>query len=49
MPDLAAEFLRRAEMCRQNSEAATCARDRAEWGTLAEEWHRLAEEADPKG
>jgi hypothetical protein len=49
MPELAAELLQRAEMCRQNSEAATCARDKAEWGTLAEKWHRLAEEADPKG
>jgi hypothetical protein len=47
MPELAAELLQRAEMCRQNSETATRARDKAEWGALAEEWHRLAEEADP--
>jgi hypothetical protein len=49
MPDLAAEFLRRAEMCRQNGDAATYARDKAEWITLAKEWQRLAEEVDPKG
>jgi hypothetical protein len=48
MPGLAAEFLRQAEMCRQNGEAATCAPDKADWLALAKEWHRLAEEADPK-
>jgi hypothetical protein len=47
MPERAPELLQRAEMCRENSETATCARDKAEWVTFAEEWHRLAEEADP--
>jgi hypothetical protein len=48
MSDLAKEFLHRAEMCRQNGQAATHARDKVDWVTLAKEWHRLAEEADPK-
>jgi hypothetical protein len=48
MTDLAAYFLQRAEKCRQNEDAATCARDKADWITLAKEWHRLAEEVDPK-
>jgi hypothetical protein len=47
MPDLAAEFRQRAEMCRRNAEAATYRRDRADWLDLAEVWFRLAEEADP--
>jgi hypothetical protein len=49
MPELAAELLRRAEMCRQNAESAARARDKADWITLAKEWHSVAEEADPKG
>jgi hypothetical protein len=34
MPDFAASFLQRAEKCRQNEDAATCARDKADWITL---------------
>jgi hypothetical protein len=34
MPDLAASFLQRAEKCRQNEDAATCAQDKADWITL---------------
>jgi hypothetical protein len=49
MQDVAAEFLRRAEMCRRNGETASSNRDKVDWLELADEWHRLAEEVDPKG